>query len=64
MMLRKFSPSGGIGLHSDAIKWNIKRQSIPNPAAGKVKASGWCASMSIANAGRRRGKGLFVIAQK
>ena len=64
MMLRKFSPSGGIGLHSDAIKWNIKRQSIPKAAAGNVNASGCIIKRSIAKAGSRFGNGLFVMTQK
>ena len=40
MIPRRLSPSFGIGLQSVNIKWNIKRQSMPNPAAGRVIASG------------------------
>ena len=64
MMLRKFSPSGGIGLHSDAMKWNIRRQSIPKAAAGNVNASGCIIKRSMAKAGSRFGNGFFSIRQK
>ena len=64
MMPRKSSPSGGIGLQLVAMKWKIRRANMPNPAAGKVNASGCCVSMSIAKAGRRRGVGLFVMSRK
>jgi hypothetical protein len=46
------------------MKWNIKRQSIPNAAAGKVSASGCIISRSMAKAGIRFGCGLFAINQK